>query len=175
MSREKQCVRCGEVKDEEDFYSDKRAVDGKNSHCKACHNLQSRQNRAKNPGKRKLEDAIYRANSNPEKRRLQQYSWVRANPEKRRQIQQKWRGKYPEKSRAHEAVKRAIRSGVLVRPEKCQRCGKQGRVEGSHDDYAKPLAVEWLCVSCHREKDGQTGLVGEIRKALAGKESEAGK
>lgn len=47
------------------------------------------------------------------------------------------------------AVVQAIRTGVLVRPEKCSDCGKTGRIYAHHEDYEKPLDVAWLCHACH--------------------------
>lgn len=49
---------------------------------------------------------------------------------------------------AHNAVKRAIRAGDLVR-KPCEVCGEE-RAEAHHDDYNKPLEVRWLCKMCHR-------------------------
>jgi hypothetical protein len=33
-------------------------------------------------------------------------------------------------------------------PEPCERCGAPD-AEKHHDDYSRPLAVRWLCRSCH--------------------------
>lgn len=53
--------------------------------------------------------------------------------------------------------------GELQRPSKCGLCGKRSRVDGHHEDYAKPLQVLWLCRSCHRALDPFGGkLVGVI-------------
>jgi hypothetical protein len=68
----------------------------------------------------------------------------------------------------HNAVQAAIRRGDLVRPGQCDDCGAGGPVEGHHDDYSKPLAVRWLCTSCHRRADtarrrsGRPGLPPRI-------------
>lgn len=63
------------------------------------------------------------------------------------------RKRNPEKARAWNAVQRAVKSGLLVRPEKCSRCDVECKPEASHDDYDRPLDVEWLCKTCHRHKD----------------------
>lgn len=54
----------------------------------------------------------------------------------------------PLKLKAHAAVRRAIRMGVLQRGP-CSRCGSTINVESHHADYSKPLEVIWLCHSCH--------------------------
>jgi hypothetical protein len=69
------------------------------------------------------------------------------------ELQRAWAKRNREKSAAHCKVYRAIRSGKLVRPDQCERCEKQCKPEASHDDYAKPLEVEWLCRPCHARKD----------------------
>jgi hypothetical protein len=52
--------------------------------------------------------------------------------------------------RARTAVQNAVFSGALVRPSQCQACGKSGlKLHGHHNDYSKPLDVEWLCAKCH--------------------------
>lgn len=52
--------------------------------------------------------------------------------------------------RAHDAVRRALRLGRLHRPSSCGRCGfLSPDLHAHHDDYSKPLAVEWLCPGCH--------------------------
>lgn len=64
----------------------------------------------------------------------------------------------PEKITAKIEVMKAIRSGRLIRYP-CEKCAKSpiandGRslVHAHHDDYSQPLAVRWLCVSCHHSE-----------------------
>lgn len=59
-------------------------------------------------------------------------------PESRRQM-----------AKATAAVNLAVKSGKIMRPNKCGRCNLYGKIEGHHHDYRKPLDVEWLCRSCH--------------------------
>lgn len=69
----------------------------------------------------------------------------------------RFRAKYPEKARAHDAVKNALRAGLLVKPTICQRCGLRATepLHAHHEDYTKPLAVLFVCRRCHRELDAE--------------------
>jgi hypothetical protein len=78
------------------------------------------------------------------------------DPERNHRASREFRARNPEKQRAWWAVSNAVRSGRLVRPKNCQRCGKACHPQASHDDYSKPLDVEWLCAMCHNEKDAAT-------------------
>ena len=54
----------------------------------------------------------------------------------------------PTPYRAREAVKRAVKSGKLIK-QPCELCGNEP-TQAHHDDYAKPLDVRWLCVPHHQ-------------------------
>ncbi len=43
----------------------------------------------------------------------------------------------------------AKRQGRLV-PQPCEICDSTRVIEAHHQDYTKPLNVNWLCASCHR-------------------------
>lgn len=49
---------------------------------------------------------------------------------------------------AHRIVERAVRKGILI-PKPCEKCGTNKNVEAHHDDYDKPLDVQWLCRKHH--------------------------
>ncbi len=55
--------------------------------------------------------------------------------------------------RCHGATKRAIKSGKIIRPSLCDKCGLACKPHAHHWDYDHPLQVEWLCKSCHGKAD----------------------
>jgi len=61
-------------------------------------------------------------------------------------------GTRAEKLRANALVNKRVRRGRLARPTACTHCGKEGRVDAHHEDYAKPADIEWLCRSCHMKR-----------------------
>lgn len=68
--------------------------------------------------------------------------------------------------RAHAAVARALKSGVLVRPDRCEDCETPCKPDAHHDDYDRPLEVRWLCRRCHRRQPMGTGGSGLITIVL---------
>ncbi len=72
---------------------------------------------------------------------------------------------HPEKRQAHEAVRLAVASGRLVRPDACSHCFAGGTIEGHHPDYAKPLDVVWLCVSCHQQHHASQARRGSAARS----------
>jgi len=65
---------------------------------------------------------------------------------------------------ARQAVYRALKSGKLIKPDRCEECheevknGADGRkmIFAIHCDYSRPLEVQWLCPQCsglRRRKD----------------------
>lgn len=70
-------------------------------------------------------------------------------------------------------VRRAIQAGIITRPDLCQRCGSQGAkssdgrstIHAHHNDYSKPLDIEWICAKCHR---AETPLPEKMGAAVFG-------
>jgi predicted DNA-binding protein YlxM (UPF0122 family) len=68
-----------------------------------------------------------------------------------------YRGGGTQDDRAQNLAEKAIKRGVLIRPDTCSQCGvapppyKDGRsgIQAHHDDYNRPLDVRWLCQACH--------------------------
>jgi hypothetical protein len=134
----KVCFKCGEKKNADEFYRHPQMGDGRLGKCKEC----TKRDVAENyQGKRKYY-AKY------EKARFQK-------PERKAaalEYQRKRRARYPEIYRANNAVSNAIRCGRLV-PEPCERCG--AKAQAHHEDYSRPLDVQWLCRLHHLQRHGK--------------------
>lgn len=57
----------------------------------------------------------------------------------------------PERKKAYQTLYRALKKGIVTRPNKCQMCAKECKPEGHHHDYSKLLEVIWVCRKCHLE------------------------
>lgn len=169
----KTCYRCGKdkVADSTNFRKNNQKKDGLNPTCKECVLKKERKKydeRNKNIRKRWSEDLEFR-----ESRMNSAKQWKSNNKE----AQLKWRREYyednkkeifddvrkfrknnPEESnainRAGSAVNRALKSGLISRPDKCSWCNRSDyRIEAAHHDYDLPLDILWLCKSCHGKWD----------------------
>jgi hypothetical protein len=95
----------------------------------------------------------------PEKWRAYERKKYRTNRKKEKERSKRNRLENRLKAFARDAVAVALRSGLLVRPKKCGKCGKAGRITAHHSDYTRPLKVDWLCSLCHaarhRKEEGR--------------------
>lgn len=62
---------------------------------------------------------------------------------------------YKFKKRSRSAFERAVKYGFIKRPSQCERCLKECKPDGHHEDYNKPLEVQWLCKICHFQAHGK--------------------
>lgn len=131
----KECFKCKSVKPFDEFYKHSRMADGHLNKCKQCTKKDVGEHREKNIEKIRAYDRDRGKN----KDRIQAQV----------QITRAWREEDRRRGKAHSAVARAIRSGVLVR-QPCEACNDKSSVV-HHDDYDKPLVVRWLCQSCHKQ------------------------
>jgi hypothetical protein len=85
----------------------------------------------------------------------------RATPHGRAAIMRKnkaYNKRYPERRRAWHKVYKALKNGTLVKPDKCEDCDREVKLDASHHDYEKPLDVRWLCRQCHTNLDRPTSI-----------------
>jgi len=140
----KKCVECGLEKELSEFHNQPTMKDKKSKKCKTCYNKDCLEYRKKNVDRYRKH---YRERSSlPHRKALSN------------RVGFAYRTQYPERHHANISVRDAIRKQILVRPDNCERCGLECRVEGHHHDYAKPLNVIWVCNSCHKIIHKQTRL-----------------
>lgn len=58
------------------------------------------------------------------------------------------------KRRIRVSLRLAVKEGRITKSETCETCGVTGErwdhgLHAHHNDYAKPLEVQWLCPPCH--------------------------
>lgn len=68
-----------------------------------------------------------------------------------RERYQKHRAKYLARAKVRSAVKK----GIVSKPTVCSNCEKPAPLQAHHDDYSKPLDVNWYCDPCHKLKHGK--------------------
>ena len=132
----KTCFKCKKEKPFDSFYKHSGMADGFLGKCKEC----------------SKKDSIEHRNKNLEK--VREYDRIRAsNPERKKAsiaISAAWRQEDKRRIQCHNAVSRAIKSGKLIR-QSCERCGNENSL-AHHEDYDKPLEVNWLCQICHKQR-----------------------
>jgi len=129
----KVCRICGEEKPIEQFYRNRMTKDGRRGECKVCCNRLK--NEWKMANRQRDNEYVKRSrNRNPESVKRSVYGW---------------RKLHPGVSAAYSKVRRAVKSGELLRPESCPQCGEKTIVDAHHEDYGKPLDVDWMCRKCH--------------------------
>jgi len=136
MISSKKCFKCGSVKPLSDFYKHEKMADGHLNKCKGCTKNDANKHRSENLEK------------------VRAYDRERAkNPDRAKaaaDINKAWRNADKRRVACHNAVRRAILAGTLVRVP-CVRCGNHNSL-AHHEDYDKPLEVVWLCQPCHKQR-----------------------
>ena len=131
------CNKCKISKDESEFYP-------RNKVCKECTKTRVAEYVKTNVGMA-VKKAAAKKHAQTEKGRKTQ---------KKADAKYKSNEKNRKKIRAKDAIKRAIKSG-LIKKMPCEICGDNGVAH--HDDYDKPLDVRWLCQLHHKRWHMENG------------------
>ena len=145
------CFKCHASKPLSAFYKHPKSTDGHLGKCKECTKSDVRANRAKNieriraydrqrgldPKRKKKVRAQYRKRTSTKTGRKRE--WARSKA---------WMEKNIIKRAAHILAYNALRNGRLTKG-KCERCGTAKNIQSHHENYEKPLEVNWLCRNCH--------------------------
>jgi hypothetical protein len=158
---DKKCRECGVEKSLDCFYAHSQMKDGHLSKCKECVRDRVTNHRARNIKKIRAYDRARgrlesrkRINRIRGRERYEQYKiarreWAKRNKIKMKEARERSNNRYPLKSAARNKLSNAIRDKKIFKTP-CEVCGDT-KVEGHHDDYAKPLEVRWLCIKHHKE------------------------
>lgn len=148
------CKVCSLKKSEQDFYISNKAS------CKECVCKRIKQYRRDDPEKIRSYDRI--RSRSPHRREANK---VRSARYLDKDYKRNWIQRNQEKRSAHILVGNSLKNGSLVRPDQCERCGGKCTPEAHHEDYSKPLDVDWLCTSCHGERHRELNEMKRIQAA----------
>lgn len=128
----KKCSKCNETKPIDEFYRYIRPkYDYPQSRCKQC---------VKDAAK--LHDNRLSDREHSRRKRA-------LNPRMKSMQNAAYKTAHPDRIRANTAIATALRSGTLTRKD-CEKCGAK-YTHAHHKDYSRPLDVQWLCPSHHKE------------------------
>jgi hypothetical protein len=155
---QKTCFRCGVSKPLTEFYAHPGMADGRLGKCKDCAKNDVKTNRDENPEyyqnyERSRRDLPHRVKARTE------YAQTAIGKESGNRAKKAWAQKNPDKRKAQWTLSNALRDGKLIKAKQCSECGAEGRIQGHHPDYAKPLEVIWLCTNCHGKTRHKTGEI----------------
>ncbi len=130
------CPKCEINQDRDSFGRNKNRPDGRSLYCKSC--------------MRKYWND-YRELHRKERREYHKFfSRTERGRASHKKASKKWVKKNNVERKAHAAVERAVKKGVLVPLAACECCESRGALDAHHDDYSKVLEVRWLCRPCHK-------------------------
>lgn len=155
----KTCFKCKQTKPVSEFYRHPQMGDGHLGKCKACARKDVSVREHKLRG-----DAVWVAKERERCRQKQnRYRQLGLAKPTTQATRLKWAKQNREKIMAHKLATSAFKKGFILKPKACNRCGATGiRLEKHHEDYSRPLAVEWLCSKCHgktRRKDDYEDII----------------
>lgn len=135
-----QCSTCDEWLPAIKFYSSKKNTNGLASECRTCHCKTSVASRDPEQSRQANRRYARRARlSHPEVFRERERNASRNRVQSERTI-------------ARNKLNAAVRRGDISKPEQCSECGEGKKLTAHHNDYSKPLEVEWLCYECHGKR-----------------------
>ena len=142
----KRCTKCKIEKELSEFSKNRSRRDRLQHVCKEC----CREYQQTATGKEVSQKAHRKYRETKAGKEIE-WKYAQSDPGKevRRKTNQKYKRLNTKKTKPHHAVEYALKTGKLTRPNHCESCFKECRPDGHHEDYSRPLDVEWLCKKCH--------------------------
>jgi hypothetical protein len=132
VTKTKKCPKCGKRKRRAQFSRNRRAKDGLQYRCKACHLEYVNAWQQTDVGKAS------------QRRGQAKYQQTEKGKAVSRATSAKMRAKHPKRHKA----RRAANYHVALAGN-CEKCGSFTRLERHHHDYDQPLDVWTVCHQCH--------------------------
>jgi hypothetical protein len=138
------CKTCHSDKLESDFYT------SNPTRCKECVKASVLKYRQENLERVRAYDRMrgsmpHRVAARAEYRRTPAYA------ESHEAASRRWAVKHPERRKASHIVGNAVRDGGLIPWPVCAVPECDGKPQGHHPDYSRPLDVVWLCDEHHKQ------------------------
>jgi hypothetical protein len=144
----KKCFECHRQLPRAEFYDHHRMADGKLGKCKVCvkKGVAARY-------KEKQNDPVWLEKERARCRLKSKLAKLNGQTMKPSiEPGRKWRKRNKVKVRVWNTVQKALVNGKIKSKKTCQDCGSAGKLHKHHEDYSKPLSVEWLCPACHGKR-----------------------
>jgi RNase P subunit RPR2 len=136
----KTCTKCKQEKPLSAFGKRKGNKDGLKNWCKDCYTLYNKEWDHNHFERVSARQRKYKDND-----KAREYGRLRKREERAKDPA------YKTKMDAHNELSRAIKKGIIKKPDTCSLPGNEHgvRIESHHYDYSLPLDVIWLCSRCH--------------------------
>lgn len=140
---EKVCFKCGKKQPRTEFYKHPMMGDGLLGKCKTCCKLFARQLKQVNK-----QNPLWVLDNRMKNR---QYMEAKRRSGFSSKISQEHKKKWADKNKNKIAAQKLARSHFKnkQKPTNCEDCNCEGRLQMHHEDYSRPLDVNFLCTKCH--------------------------
>ena len=146
----KRCFKCLCEKPLDAFYKHSRMKDGRLNKCIDCTKNDVSKHRQENLEKVRQYDKM-RASMPHRIAARKEYTKTESYAKIHKAANANWIAKHPERRKASHIVNNAIKNGKLIPWPVCAIPECQGKPQGHHPDYSRPLDVVWLCPKHHKQ------------------------
>ncbi len=153
----KVCRGCKTEMPIDQYYKTKNGKNGIDSRCKPCRIEEGKAWYRENVARAKANSTRWHRENRDRARELKRI-WKAKNPrtkDEMNRLQRNWRKDNPGRARANQVLQKAVVLKKIEKPNKCEDCNKdvsQNILHGHHENYSRPLEVNWLCPPCHGDR-----------------------
>lgn len=145
----KQCFKCGCFKQISEYYKHPMMADGHLGKCKEC----TKQDTFNRVESKKLDPNWVIKERARCREKAKRSRMLGTHPKTNFEAKKNWEIRNKHKKVAQQQARRAFISGKILSTGLCEDCGVTGvKLQMHHEDYSKPLDVNFLCTSCHGKR-----------------------